>query len=37
VPPTPQERAEHLRAHLQRVANATSMFTIGLWSYYATL
>jgi hypothetical protein len=35
VPPTPQERAEHLRAHLQRVANATSMFTVGLWSYYS--
>jgi tetratricopeptide (TPR) repeat protein len=35
VPLTPQERTESLRAHLQRVANATSLFTVGLWSYYA--
>jgi tetratricopeptide (TPR) repeat protein len=35
VPPTPQERAAELRTHLRRVADATSLFQLGLWSYYA--
>ena len=35
VRPTPQERAEALRAHLRRVADHTAAFQVGLWSYYA--
>lgn len=33
--PSPQERAEALRAALRRVAAQTSLFHVGLWSYYA--
>jgi tetratricopeptide (TPR) repeat protein len=33
--PTPQERAEALRAHLRRVASTTALFQVGLWFYYA--
>lgn len=33
--PTPQERAEALRAHLRRVVNTTALFQVGLWFYYA--
>jgi tetratricopeptide (TPR) repeat protein len=33
--PTPQERAEALRAHLRRVVDKTAIFQAGLWFYYA--
>ena len=33
--PTPQERAEALRAHLRRVVDKTARFQAGLWFYYA--
>src|SRR5262245_25453416 len=33
--PTPQERADALRAHLRRVANTTALFQVGLWFSYA--
>jgi hypothetical protein len=35
VRPTPQERAEALRAHLRRVADHTAAFQVGLWFSYA--
>jgi tetratricopeptide (TPR) repeat protein len=35
VRPTPQERAELLRAHLHRVGDTAAMFQVGLWFYYA--
>jgi tetratricopeptide (TPR) repeat protein len=33
--PTPEERAEALRAALRRVGNQTAAFQAGLWFYYA--
>jgi tetratricopeptide (TPR) repeat protein len=33
--PTPQQRAEALRAHLRRVVSRTALFQVGLWFYYA--
>jgi tetratricopeptide (TPR) repeat protein len=33
--PTPQERAEALRAHLRQVVGETGAFQVGLWFYYA--
>jgi tetratricopeptide (TPR) repeat protein len=33
--PTPQERAEALRAHLRRVMHTTALFQVGLWFVYA--
>ena len=35
VRPTPQERADALRAALRRIADQTAAFQAGLWFYYA--